>query len=65
MELKLHRKYIKDTYIMKKHEKGTLKLNAVDNMIKCNNCGASIDVKKGYCEYCNTKIEYLQDWIME
>lgn len=34
-------------------------------MIKCPNCGASVDVKNGYCEYCNSKIGYLQEWIIE
>ena len=32
---------------------------------KCPNCGASVDVKNGYCEYCNSKIGYLQEWIIE
>lgn len=58
-------KYMKDTYVMKRNKKGTLNLNNGDNMIKCDNCGASIDVKKGYCKYCKTEIKYLQDWIME
>ena len=34
------------------------------NIIKCHNCGASIDVTKGECEYCNTKCNYLQEWYL-
>lgn len=62
---KIRSKYIKETFVMKKNEKGTLKLNVGDNMIKCDNCGSSIDAQKGYCQYCKTEIKYLQDWIME
>lgn len=35
------------------------------NIIKCQNCGASIDATKGVCSYCNTEIKYLQEWILE
>jgi len=34
-------------------------------MIKCHNCGASIDATKGACNYCHTEIKYLQEWILE
>lgn len=62
---KLITKNIDDTFIMKKHNKGTLELKNGVNIIKCHNCGASIDVTECYCKYCNTEIKYLQDWIME
>ena len=40
------------------------KLKDGANMIKCHNCGASIDVTKGVCSYCHTEIKYLQEWIL-
>lgn len=39
-------------------------LNNGINIIKCHNCGASIDATKGQCEYCNTKCNYLQEWYL-
>ncbi len=58
-------KYIDDTYIFRKSNEEVLKLKAGANIMKCHNCGASIDATKGYCEHCNTKIKYLQEWILE
>ena len=34
------------------------------NIIKCHNCGASIDATKGKCEYCGTNNNYLQEWYL-
>lgn len=58
-------KFIHAIYIMKKNEYGTIKLNNEINMIKCHNCGATIDASKGKCEYCGTEVKYLQEWIMD
>lgn len=41
------------------------KLNNGINIIKCPGCGASIDVTKENCEYCKTKINYLQEWYLK
>ena len=54
----------KDTYTLKRHENAILELKDGVNMIKCHNCGASIDATKNKCEYCNTEINYLQEWIL-
>lgn len=62
---KIISKYIEDIFVLKKHDNGTLTLKDGANVIKCHNCGASIDVTKGQCEYCNSEIKYLQDWIIE
>ena len=62
---KIISKNIEDNYIMKKLNTETLKLNEGANLIKCHNCGASIDATKGHCEYCHTEIKYLQEWIMD
>jgi len=35
------------------------------NIIKCYNCGASININNGECNYCHSKIKYLQEWILE
>lgn len=58
-------KFITDTYILKRTDGEVLKLKNGANMIKCHKCGSSIDITKGYCEYCHTKIKYLQEWILE
>ena len=62
---KIVSKYIKDSYYMKYLGDNTIKLNAGINIVKCYNCGSSIDVNKGYCEYCRTPIRYYQEWILE
>lgn len=62
---KITSKFVDEVYILKRIYDDTLKLNEGVNIIKCHNCGASIDVTKGYCEYCHTKIKYFQSWILE
>lgn len=57
-------KYVDDTFILKRHEEGITQIVGGANIIKCHNCGSSIDVTKGYCEYCNSEIKYLQEWIL-
>lgn len=58
-------KICKDTYIMKQHNNGTLDIKNGINIIQCHNCGASIDILKSKCEYCDAQIKYYQDWIMD
>lgn len=62
---KFHSKFINDTYTLKKLNSDILELEPGANIIKCHNCGASIDATKGECEYCHTKIKYLQEWVLE
>lgn len=62
---KITSKIIKDTYLLKHHSKDIQSLNEGENIIKCHNCGASIDITKGECSYCHTKTKYLQEWILE
>lgn len=62
---KIYSKFTKEKYIMRKHNNGTLELNSGANMIKCQNCGASIDATRGICSYCRTEIKYLQEWILD
>ena len=50
---------------MKKTNKDTLNLSNKTNIIRCNNCGSTIDATKGVCDYCQSKIKYLQEWILE
>ena len=64
MEGKLKSKIIKDTFTLKRHEDGVLELKSGANLIKCHGCGASIDATKGFCEYCNSKVNYLQEWVL-
>ncbi len=60
---KIYSKYKKETYILQKNN-NKLELTNGTNLIKCPNCGASIDVTKGKCQYCNHEINYLQEWII-
>ncbi len=62
---KIRPKMSKESFLFKKNPSKTLKLKDGINIIKCHNCGASIDATKGYCTYCQTKINYLMDWILE
>ena len=57
-------KYMNDSYVMKKITDDTYELGEGANVIKCHNCGASIDVTKGKCEYCDSEIKFYQEWIM-
>jgi hypothetical protein len=62
---KIMSKTNKEEYILMKNPNETLELKDGVNMIKCHNCGSSIDATKGKCSYCNTEIKYLQEWILE
>jgi len=62
---KLKSKIIIQTYTMKQNKNTLLNLGNKENIIRCANCGASIDVTKGKCEYCHSEIKYLQEWILE
>lgn len=62
---KFYSKFIDEIYVLKKLNNDILKLKNGANIIKCHNCGASIDATKEYCEYCHTKIKCLQEWILE
>ena len=61
---KIKSEIIKEIYTLKRHEKGTLELKDGENIIKCHNCGADVDATSGKCEYCNTEVNYLQEWIL-
>lgn len=58
-------KYKQETFTFVHNDNGTTDLKAGTNIIKCSNCGASIDINKTHCEYCNTPIKYLQEWILD
>ena len=62
---KIKSKNIKDTYILKKVSNNTLDLDEGVNIIRCNNCGATIDAKYGVCHYCNSKIKPLNLWVLQ
>ena len=61
---KITAKITKEEYLLKKNEVPKLILREDVNMIKCHNCGASIDVTNKLCPYCHTEIKYLQEWIL-
>ncbi len=62
---KIKSKYEKEEYLLKQNPNETLELKEGTNMIKCHNCGASIDATKDSCSYCHTPIKYLQKWILQ
>ena len=61
---KIKVRYLCDTYILRRNEEH-LDLKEGMNMIKCHKCGSSIDVTKGVCSYCHTKLKYFQEWLLE
>lgn len=62
---KIKSKISKEEFLFKKNPNENLELKDGVNIIKCHNCGASIDAIKGVCSYCGTKIKYFQEWILE
>lgn len=61
---KIKSRITKEEYLFKKNPNAKLELNDGINMMKCHNCGSSIDVTEGACSYCHTEIKYLQEWIL-
>ena len=51
--------------MLKRVNTDILQLKEGANLIKCHNCGASIDVVEGRCKYCHTEVKYLQEWILD
>ncbi|MBR4178776.1 MAG: hypothetical protein IKR57_05480 [Bacilli bacterium] len=62
---KIFYKTVRDKISLLKHDKPVLDLKGGTNLIKCPNCGASIDASKGKCEHCNTRVNYLQEWVIK
>ena len=62
---KIYSKYKEESFNMVQNLNEVLELKDGINYIKCHNCGASIDVNSGKCEYCGTPIKYLQKWILD
>lgn len=52
------------TYTLVQNPNQQVNLDGDVNIIMCSNCGASIDINKGMCDYCHTKIAYFQEWIL-
>ena len=62
---KIISKNIQQTFTLFKHNQEITGLKSGDNIIKCPNCGANIDVTKSECSYCHSKRNYLQEWMLE
>lgn len=58
-------KFINDCYVLRRVNTDILQLKEGANLIKCHNCGASIDATDGRCKYCHTEIKYLQEWLLD
>ena len=61
---KITSKVVEETYKFKKNINDKLELKDGVNIIKCHNCGASIEATSGSCSYCGSEIKYLQEWIL-
>ena len=57
-------KYQKESFKLRQIDNGN-SLKAGANVINCYNCGASIDVLKNKCEYCDSDVKYFQEWILD
>ena len=62
---KIYSKESVNEFTMRKSNNDVLELKKGANIMKCHNCGASIDVNEGKCSHCNSEIKYLQEWILE
>ena len=56
--------YEVNTYTLIRNE-DTLKVNNKENIMQCPSCGASLDITKGKCEYCNYVIKSITKWIIK
>lgn len=61
---KIHSKVVNDVYVLKRVNDNIYELKEGTNLIKCHNCGASIDVTNGYCKYCHSKAVFYQEWVL-
>lgn len=61
---KIYSKIKKEKYLLKHYAAEAINLKDGANIIKCHNCGASIDVTQKECSYCHTKTKYLQEWTL-
>lgn len=62
---KIKSKTINQKFTLCKNDIKSDEIRGGVNIITCHNCGASIDVTKDSCEYCKTKINYLQEWYLK
>lgn len=63
---KIISKIEKETFVMVKTENKPIELSAGVNIVKCNGCGASVDILSGKCSYCGNKLEnYGQEYILK
>lgn len=62
---KLKSMYITDIYNMKRMNENVFEMKNGTNFVKCDNCGASINVVKEKCGYCGTRISPLQEWVLD
>lgn len=73
IKCKIRKYYFVNKKIKKKTKKEKIRLkynnlennNHTRNIVKCTGCGASIDVTKSFCEYCNTKVPKISEWLID
>lgn len=62
---KIKSKYIKDEFILVRHNEEVENISKGTNMLRCHNCGSTLNVNDKVCSYCGTKIKYYQEWMLE
>ena len=65
MNGKIKSKYIKDEFILVRHNEEVENISKGTNMLRCHNCGSTLNVNDEACSYCGTKIKYYQEWMLE
>ena len=73
LEFKIREYYLINNNIEKKTKKLRVRMKHNEtekeikshNIIKCKNCGASIDATNKECEYCKTKYPKISEWYIE
>lgn len=60
---KIQKKIIKKIVRLKYND--TEKNPSSHNIIECKNCGASVDISKRFCEYCNSKLPSINKWVID
>ena len=61
---KIKSRIIRNKYLFKKCDNSISTNKDGINIIRCHNCGATIDATKDICDYCHKESNYLQEWIL-
>lgn len=60
----ISKKIVKREFTFEKNNEPLENITAGTNIIKCHNCGSSINITKSECEYCGSRINSYQEWYL-